>query len=406
MIFSKRFRIDFRPVRRGGAVVCTALLLSGAFMLTPDFRTNAKTNAELQSEINSLNTKVSKLSSEQKALKSKIATERSTAKELADEITDISYEVDLIDEQIAVIEAMLVQYDELLAAQEVEIAALEIKIADQQHVLDDMIRMSYEYGGAANTVEFIFSAEDFSDLLTRIDLMSYHLSYNDKVLENYNTSLQELEKTKTEYETAKASAEAYRAEQQTLRSELEKKQAQAEALRAKSLASIEEYEKELAKKQAYIDELNNEVKKLADMFAKEDKTSYGGTFLFPLPSGVWRITSYYGVRSDPFTGAKANHTGYDFACAKGTKIYAVDDGTVVLAKYNGSYGNCVTVNHGGGIMSLYGHCSSLNVVAGQTVKRGDVVGYVGSTGRSTGNHLHFSVYKNGKLTDPAPYLGI
>lgn len=395
-----------RICKRAISLVCCTLAVTGTLLFAPNTLTFAKTNSELQSEINTLNSRVSKLAAEKKALNSKIASERSSAKELSDQITNISYEVDLIDEQIEVIKTMLVQYDELMAAQEVEIAALEVKIEEQQRVLDDMIRMSYEYGGAANTIEFIFSAEDFSDLLMRIDLMGYHLSYNDKVLENYNTSLETLEKTMAEYQAAKQAAETYKAEQETLRVELEKKQAEAQALRARSLASIEEYEKELAKKQAYIDELNGEVKRLADMFAKEDKTTYGGSFLFPLPSGVWRITSYYGTRNDPFTGARANHTGYDFACAKGTKIYAADDGTVVLAKYNGSYGNCVTVNHGGGIMSLYAHCSSLNVVAGQTVKRGDVVGYVGSTGRSTGNHLHFSVYKNGKLTDPAPYLGI
>ena len=142
------------------------------------------------------------------------------------------------------------------------------------------------------------------------------------------------------------------------------------------------------------------------MLAKDDKTTYTGTFTFPLPANVYRITSYYGNRKDPFTGKTAYHSGYDFACAKGTKIYAADSGTVVIAKWNGGYGNCVTINHGGGIMTLYGHCSELLVTAGQKVSRGDVIAKVGSTGRSTGNHLHFEVRKNGSVIDPSPYIGL
>ena len=366
----------------------------------------AKTNAELQKEIDALNGKMDSINDQKKALQSKINSAKSTAKTLAGEITDLTYEIDLLDEQIIIIQSMLEQYDVLIEEQKVLIEDLTLKIEKQQKMLDEMIRMSFEYGGTVSTIEFIFSAEDFSDLLTRIDLLSYHLKYNNKVIESYNDTLNTLEKTKLEYENALVSMNEYMAEQEDLKVQLEKKQAIAQTKRAQVLANASEYEKELKEKQVYIDELNAEIKRLAEMFAKEDKTTYSGQFLFPLPQGVYRTTSYYGYRKDPLTGKTAYHNGYDFACAKGTKIYAVDDGTVVIANWNGGYGNCVTINHGGGIMTLYGHCSSLNVVSGQKVKRGDVIAYVGSTGRSTGNHLHFTVYKNGALADPAPYLGI
>ncbi len=388
------------------AALSACVLAVGVLFLTPDIHVTAKSNAEIQSEINTLNSKMSKITKEQTTLKNQIAGAKAQANDYSTQITNLSYEIDLIDEQITVIESMLKQYDELTAAQAAQIAELEVEIDKQQHVLDDMIRMSYEYGGAASSVEFIFSAENFTDLLSRIDLLSYHLSYNDKILENYNEALESLEKTKAEYEEAKVTMSQYKDEQEKLRADLAQKQASAASMREKVLANAETYEAELAKKQAYINELNDEVKRLAAMFAKEDTTTYTGTFKFPLPANVYRITSYYGTRKDPFTGKTASHTGYDFACAKGTEIYAADDGTVVIAKWNGSYGNCVTINHGGGIMSLYGHCSTINVVSGQKVKRGDVIATVGSTGRSTGNHLHFSVFKNGKLIDPAPYIGL
>ncbi len=385
------------------AVIAFAVICG---ILNNDFSVYAKTNAELQKEIDALSGKMDSIEDEKKALQSKINSAKSTAKSLANEITDLTYEIDLLDEQIIIIESMLEQYDVLIEEQKVLIEDLTVKIEKEQKMLDEMIRMSFEYGGTVSTIEFIFSAEDFSDLLTRIDLLSYHLKYNNKVIESYNETINTLEKTKLEYENALVSMNDYMTEQEDLRVQLEQKQALAETKRAAVLADASEYEKEMKEKQAFIDELNAEIKALAAMFAKEDKTTYSGQFLFPLPQGVFRITSYYGNRKDPYTGKTAYHNGYDFACAKGTEIYAVDDGTVVIASWNGGYGNCVTINHGGGIMTLYGHCSSLNVVSGQKVKRGDVIAYVGTTGRSTGNHLHFTVYKNGSLADPAPYLGI
>lgn len=390
-----------------GILVC--MLSIACIMISASLTFTAagnKTNAQLRDEIAVLNQRMDQIAKDRNNLKSLINNANSQAKNLSSEITDIKYEIDLIDEQIIVIESLLEQYNALTAEQEIKIAELEKKIEKEQKMLDDMIRMSYEYGGAGSSVEFIFSAEDFSDLIMRMDLLSYHLTYNDKVIESYSNTLSDIEKTKKEYEDAIVLMSEYKQEQETLKTQLTEKQAEAESKRSALLKSADAYERELAIKQQYINELDQEIKALAAMFAKEDKSTYSGSFYFPLPANVYRITSYYGYRKDPLTGKTAYHEGYDFACAKGTKIFAADDGTVVLAKYNGGYGNCVMINHGGGIMTVYGHCSSLNVVSGQEVKRGDVIAYVGSTGRSTGNHLHFEVRKNGALADPAPYLGL
>lgn len=390
-----------------GILVC--MLSIACIMISASLTFTAagnKTNAQLRDEIAALNQRMDQIAKDRNNLKSLINNANSQAKNLSSEITDIKYEIDLIDEQIIVIESLLEQYNALTAEQEIKIAELEKKIEKEQKMLDDMIRMSYEYGGAGSSVEFIFSAEDFSDLIMRMDLLSYHLTYNDKVIESYSNTLSDIEKTKKEYEDAIVLMSEYKQEQETLKTQLTEKKAEAESKRSALLKSADAYERELAIKQQYINELDQEIKALAAMFAKEDKSTYSGSFYFPLPANVYRITSYYGYRKDPLTGKTAYHEGYDFACAKGTKIFAADDGTVVLAKYNGGYGNCVMINHGGGIMTVYGHCSSLNVVSGQEVKRGDVIAYVGSTGRSTGNHLHFEVRKNGALADPAPYLGL
>lgn len=382
-------------------LICISISTSLTFTVSGN-----KTNAQLRDEIAALNSRMDQIAKDRNNLKSMINSANNQAKNLSSEITDIKYEIDMIDEQIIVIESLLEQYNILTAEQELKIAELQKKIEKEQKMLDDMIRMSYEYGGVGSSAEFIFSAENFSDLIMRMDLISYHLTYNDKVIESYSNTLVDIEKTKKEYEDAISVMNQYKTEQESLKTELSEKQAEAESKRATLLQSANAYERELAIKQQYINELDKEIKALAAMFAKEDNSTYSGSFCFPLPANVYRITSYYGYRKDPLTGKTAYHEGYDFACNKGTKIFAADDGTVVLAKYNGGYGNCVMINHGGGIMTVYGHCSSLNVVSGQEVKRGDVIAYVGSTGRSTGNHLHFEVRKNGALADPAPYLGL
>ena len=243
------------------SVISVSIAVAVAIFLginSADFSVYAKTNAELQKEIDALSGKMDTIESQKKALQTKINSAKSTAKSLAGEITDLTYEIDLLDEQIIIIESMLEQYNVLIEEQKVLIEDLTVKINKQQKMLDEMIRMSFEYGGTVNTIEFIFSAEDFSDLLTRIDLLSYHLKYNNKVIENYNDTLGNLEKTKVEYEQALVNMSTYKEEQETLRTQLESKQVLAESKRAQVLKNASEYEKELKEKQAFIDELNAE----------------------------------------------------------------------------------------------------------------------------------------------------
>ena len=124
---------------------------------------------------------------------------------------------------------------------------------------------------------------------------------------------------------------------------------------------------------------------------------------WPVPSSS-RITSYYGGRIDPINGSQSGHLGMDIAAPQGTPIVAANDGVVILSQWNGSYGNCVMIDHGGGIVTLYGHISQLIAGVGQVVSRGQTIALVGSTGRSTGPHCHFEVRINGATTDPLNYL--
>ena len=132
--------------------------------------------------------------------------------------------------------------------------------------------------------------------------------------------------------------------------------------------------------------------------AKQKEAAHNAGFKFPLPAGSWRVSSYY--------GDGRNHKGVDLCANRGTSIYAVADGTVVRSGWNGAYGYCVIIDHGNGIRTLYAHASQLCINAGESVSAGQVIALVGTTGQSTGNHLHFEVSVNGNRIDPAPYIGL
>ena len=128
-----------------------------------------------------------------------------------------------------------------------------------------------------------------------------------------------------------------------------------------------------------------------------------GGFVWPVPS-CSLITSRFGYRNSPTAGASTYHGGLDIGAGQGASIVAARGGTVVLASYNGGYGNCVMIDHGGGVITLYGHMQSYAVRYGQSVSAGQTIGYVGSTGVSTGPHCHFEIRINGGQTDPAAYF--
>lgn len=160
-----------------------------------------------------------------------------------------------------------------------------------------------------------------------------------------------------------------------------------------------------------VNDLSSEIVQKGDLLfipgAKMDAMALSEALgeLFKDPLGVpWRLTSNYGYRADPFTGVKSFHTGIDMAAPLGTNIKASMAGTIAAASYNQVYGNYVIISHSGGYQTLYAHMATISVKLGQKVNQGTVVGKLGSTGYSTGPHLHFTVYKNGQLIDPFTVL--
>ena len=268
-----------------------------------------------------------------------------------------------------------------------------------------MLRMSYQYG-TDTYFNLIFGSQDIGDFLSRADLIGYHLKANDNILDSLSGTIGELEAANEQYTKSIEKIDSYGAAQEELQTQLEER---SEYARQKKL----EFEADEKKYKAQLDAKNSEMAKMqaeiqayyAEQRRNGNNTTYeGGTFFLPLPAGSYRISSEFTNRISPITGKYENHNGLDMAAPGGTDIYAAAGGTVIDSRYSSSWGNVIQIDHGGGLVTLYAHCSYRGVQKGQTVSKGQFIGRVGTTGWSTGNHLHFTVYENGKAVNPRKYL--
>jgi len=309
-------------------------------------------------------------------------------------------EIELINEQIEI-------YDGLIAEKEEELSAA----IDQENYQKARFRMrmrAMEENGELGYIAFIFQATSFADLLTRMDNVSEIMESDQALEQKYIAAREQTEAVKAEYE-------AVQAEQLQKRGELEQRKAELEAQIAQATALLLELEEDIDAYRSVLDEHEADEAaleaKINEMVAELERQqaaaraagiSGTGTYIWPLPG--YSPGSAYGWRMHPILHEMRFHAGEDIGAPSGTPILAADSGTVIQAGPNGGYGNCVMISHGGGRVTLYGHMSSIAVSYGQAVTQGQVIGYVGSTGMSTGPHLHFEVRVNGATTDPKQYF--
>lgn len=326
-----------------------------------------------------------------------------------------------LDERNAyTIQQMLLNQDEInLYSQMIEEKALELEAAKQaEH--EQLVRYrtrvrAMEENGGYNILSLILQSSNLAQLLTSIDDMG-EIMERDRALEDaYIQARENTENVKAEYEQTKTELEARQVELQAQQQQLQRELDEATELlnavtaelgeKASILAELENAEDEAS------DAVSAKVKELEAQRAAEEaarrpaggggggSSSGGGTASggvvgsgsFSWPCSCTYITSCVGYRYHPVTGVWKYHAGMDIGCSYGDTVWASDGGTVVIAGVNGGYGNCVMIDHGNGYYTLYGHLSSIAVSYGQSVSQGQVVGYVGSTGVSTGPHLHFEI---------------
>lgn len=257
-----------------------------------------------------------------------------------------------------------------------------------------------EERGTVSYWSVIFKATDFTDLLARMDFVNEVMDYDRQVIAD-------LQETRQQLSEDKAALDQQRTELSSSQKKLQQQIDEANAL-------IREYENTEAGHQALLDEAEADEARIQELIRKQQQqnnnsgssggSSSGSTGGYIWPTNNTRvITSPYGNRWCPYHGWEW-HNGADIDAAYGSPVLAANSGTVIQAGWNGGYGISVMISHSDGITTLYGHMSDWNVTAGQTVSQGDIIGWCGSTGNSTGAHIHYTMYKDGQTIDVMNYL--
>lgn len=280
------------------------------------------------------------------------------------------------------------------------------RLQQRQQILNKRVRSIYIHG-QLSYLEVILGSKSFSDFANRLELLRrvIHSDY-DLILDIQNQKAQ-IEAKKTQLEADKAHLDVLAAEAQKEQDAIAAKKAEQQRVLERARANksaAEQLEKDLIDRSKQVQSLIQERLRQRETDSSGSDESYtqgSGVMSWPC-NGV--ITSPYGYRVHPIFGTTIYHSGMDIGVDYGTPIHAADSGTVIYSGWISGYGNAVIIDHGGGVQTLYGHNQSLNVSEGESVAKGSVIAYAGSTGNSTGPHCHFEVRVNGEPADPMAYL--
>ena len=307
-------------------------------------------------------------------------------------------EIELIEEQVSLYTQLVEQ-----KRQEVELATQaesEQLATYRRHV------RAMEENGRYTYLSILFGSRSLGELMSSLDMIGEIMEADQRSYEQYTAAREQSEQIQAEYETMLTELDSRQSELETEKAALEVQIDEATQMIVDLEAQLETdraaYEEQLAKEAALEADIQEMIAELERQEAANSIVSTG-TYIWPLPG--YRPGSAYGWRIHPIWGDRRFHAGEDIGAPMGTPILAADSGLVTVIPDNGNgYGNYIMINHGGGRVTLYAHMSGFAVSNGATVTQGQTIGYVGSTGNSTGPHLHFEVRVNGATTDPKSYF--
>lgn len=307
-------------------------------------------------------------------------------------------EIELIEEQVSLYTQLVEQ-----KRQEVELATQaesEQLATYRRHV------RAMEENGRYTYLSILFGSRSLGELMSNLDMIGEIMEADQRSYEQYTAAREQSEQIQAEYETMLTELDSRQSELETEKAALEVQIDEATQMIVDLEAQLETdraaYEEQLAKEAALEADIQEMIAELERQEAANSIVSTG-TYIWPLPG--YRPGSAYGWRIHPIWGDRRFHAGEDIGAPMGTPILAADSGLVTVIPDNGNgYGNYIMINHGGGRVTLYAHMSGFAVSNGATVTQGQTIGYVGSTGNSTGPHLHFEVRVNGATTDPKSYF--
>lgn len=385
---------------KGTKYIATAVLVSFFLSGTPYYPSMAD---DLEDQLQEIQGQIDSSRNEQSSWQQVIDDVTAKLKSIQADLDAANARLRNIQSQQAQISAQIVQTQN-------DIKAAEIHLKTRQNILNRRVRVIYMHG-QLNYISVILGAHSFSDFANRVALLKrvIHSDYSliteiERQKAAIEAKEQQLEQDKKQLDVLAQQAQQAQQEIQNKKSEQQKVLDQARS----NKAAAEQMEQDLINQSNQVQALIQQ--RLAAAQAAANASGGGGEAGYTQGSGVlsWPcngpITSPYGYRVHPIFGTTIFHSGMDIGVDYGTPIHAADSGTVIYAGWISGYGNAVIIDHGNGMQTLYGHNQSLNVSEGQSVSKGDVIAYAGSTGNSTGPHCHFEVRNNGSPVDPMAYL--
>lgn len=405
------------------------VLLVGSIPPAGPMEVYAKSSSQIQKEIDALEEEREEIEKELAELDNLVTANMTEMEKAMNEKSAVDQQVALLYQQKDTINKQIVAYGTLIAEKQMELEAAEAALAQMKEDNKARIRAMEKNSMTASYWAVIFEAEDFLDLLDHLKMVARIQEADKQMIRELSEAAEQVEVAKEELELEKAALELKKAELEETEKLLAEKKAQAEAILEELMLKNEEYQKLVHDAEQIHSEMSEELEKLENAYDAAKYQEYLATVKPPInqggtgtgnaaggataqpsneswgyPTNYINFSSAYGWRKHPVYGDMRFHHGVDLGAYQGTPIYASRSGTVTIASYDWSSGYWVNINHGDGFSSRYLHMTHYVVSAGQYVQKGQIIGYVGSTGTSTGPHLHFGIYYNGVSQNPAAYI--
>ena len=425
-----------KPRARNPKKICIAVIslmlcvLMVGGLLTSALMTmaSAASSSEIQKTLNDLKNQAQEIADQGAALQQEIDANQSDTQTTIEKKSEIDRQIHQTEAEIQNTNAQIQQYSLLIAEKQSELEDALARQAEMNETYKARIR-AMEENGTISYWSVLFKATSFSDLLSRIDSIHEVAEADQRMLDELDAIAQEIEADRQSLEDEMAAQEEAKAALAEQEATLQAQRSEADAYLIELAAAYDNLTDEYLANEAEEEALRKEIMEAqaayeaalsaeeAERLAQQNQNNVAGSgstsnvtpstsgFISPLPGGAY-VTCAYGWRIHPIWGDKRFHSGVDLGASQGTPIYAIAAGTVTTATYGDANGYYVSISHGNGYGSVYCHMTNYIVSVGDSVSQGQVIGYVGSTGWSTGPHLHFEIHVNGSTVNPMDYISL